>query len=109
MASSHISHQTGAEFFTFPAQMIESIELIRQPPANQIVREIVGILRDRICRGNGMSTRMTEIKPSTGNSGYSISARIKGKEGMGEGNTETQLKGFRNAALGLSMNDHIFT
>jgi hypothetical protein len=62
--------------------MIGPIELIRVLPANQIVRAIVGIFTDRICRGNGMSTRMTEIKPSTGNSGYNIGARINWQEGM---------------------------
>jgi hypothetical protein len=74
MTSSHISHQAGAEFFTFSAQIIGSIALIRVLPTSQIVRAIVGILRDRICRGNGMSTKMNEVKPSTGNSGYNIGA-----------------------------------
>jgi hypothetical protein len=75
MASSHNSHQTGAESFTFPAHIIGLIEWMRQLPNNQIVREIVAILPDRTCRGNGMSTRIAEIKPSTGNSGYNIGAR----------------------------------
>jgi hypothetical protein len=75
VGSSHISHQTGAELFTFPAQMTELIELIMDPPNNQIVSAIVAILPDRICRGNGMSTRIAEMKPSTGNSGYNIGAR----------------------------------
>jgi hypothetical protein len=106
MPSSHISHQTGAELFTFPAQMIGLIELVMQRPNNQIVAAIVGMLHDRTCRGNGMSTRITERKPSTGNSGYNIGACIKGKEGIGESDTETQLiKDFAQCRVAASSLD----
>jgi hypothetical protein len=69
-----ISHQTGIELFTFPAQTIKLTELIMDTPNNHNVKAIVAILPTRICRGRGMSASIAAITPSGGRAGYSMDA-----------------------------------
>lgn len=83
--NSLISHQTGIELFTFPAQTIALTELMMDVPNNHDVKAIVAVLHTRICRGRGMSTSIAAINPSGGRAGYNMdanrSAGERGEEG----------------------------
>jgi len=72
MENPQISHQTGAELLTFPAQMIASTARIRHDPKNHHDNAMVAILRARICRGRGMSASIAAIRPAAGSAEYDI-------------------------------------
>ena len=65
-----MSHQEGAESFTFPAHTIALIPLTRQCWKYQKIIAMVATLQALICRGSGISTRIAAMIPRAGSSGY---------------------------------------